>query len=126
VFDPQRRTAQLASAGHPFPILLRGGKVEIVPTVNDLPLMIEPEENYVRQTALSMQRGDRLVWYTDGASEAADPQGDMLDAQGLIKLIQQNSHLAGASFLPALFGDIRAYAHGQLHDDVALVCLDVT
>jgi serine phosphatase RsbU (regulator of sigma subunit) len=126
VFDPETRSAHLASAGHPFPMLLRDGKVEIVPTVNDLPLMIEPEESYGRQTALKLETGDRLIWYTDGASEAADPDGEMLDAQGLIRMIQGNAHLPGGSFLPALFGDIRAYAHGQLHDDVALVCLDVT
>jgi serine phosphatase RsbU (regulator of sigma subunit) len=126
VFDPNRRMALLAGAGHPYPVLLRGGRAESVKTANDLPLLIEPEALYHDQTALLLRPGDRLFWYTDGATEAIDPGGKPLDTGGLIEMIQARASLSGDELLPKLFHDIRDYARGRLNDDVALVCLEMT
>jgi serine phosphatase RsbU (regulator of sigma subunit) len=125
IYDPPKRTALLASAGHPFPILLRGGQAKLVQTANDLPLLIEPAQLYHDQTALALDAGDRLIWYTDGAPEAVDTDGKPLDIEGLIAMIQARSALDGDELLSGLYGDIRAYASARLHDDVALVCLEV-
>jgi len=125
VYDPHQRLAQLASAGHPYPILLREGNAELIETVHDLPLLIEPDQMYSRRTPLEMRKGDRLLWYTDGAIEAADPGGKMLDAAGLMEMLRAEAMLAAESLLPSLFRKIRSFAQGRLHDDIALVCLEI-
>jgi sigma-B regulation protein RsbU (phosphoserine phosphatase) len=125
VYDPHARQAALASAGHPFPILLRGGSASVIDTVNDLPLLIEPTQVYDRHTVLPMQSGDRLIFYTDGATEAANPAGAMLEITGLLPLLEKNAKLFGGQFLDAVFQAVRRFAAGQLRDDVALVCLEV-
>jgi hypothetical protein len=33
--------------------------------------------------------------------------------------------LASEALLPSIFHKIRSYAQGKLHDDIALVCLDI-
>jgi serine phosphatase RsbU (regulator of sigma subunit) len=125
VFDPAMKAALLASAGHPLPILLRDGKAQAVKTVNDLPLLIEPGQIYGQHTAVKLNAGDRLFYYTDGASEAADQTGELLGIEGLMRLIQANAHLCCSALLEALFHGVRSYANGRLSDDVALVCLEV-
>jgi serine phosphatase RsbU (regulator of sigma subunit) len=125
VFDPSRRTALLAGAGHPFPILLRDGKARLVQTANDLPLLIEPTVLYHDQTEFPLDAGDRMIWYTDGAPEAVDADGKPLDIEGLMGMIQARAALDGDELLSELYRDIRAYASARLHDDVALVCLEV-
>jgi serine phosphatase RsbU (regulator of sigma subunit) len=126
IFCPSDRAIRLASAGHPFPILLRAGAARVITTAVDLPLLIEPDQSYAKQTILPLTRGDRLLWYTDGATEAVNPSGEMLDPPGLIRFMESSAHLPAETFLPALFRDIRAFANERLHDDVALVLLDVT
>jgi sigma-B regulation protein RsbU (phosphoserine phosphatase) len=125
VYDPASRRVHLASAGHPFPILLRGRKAEIVKTVNDLPLLIETEQTYGRKTTLELGPTDRLLFYTDGATEAGGAGGRMLGESGLVRLIESNASLTGGAMLHGLFQGIRSFAGGNLKDDVALVCLEV-
>jgi len=125
MFDPAKRQVQLASAGHPFPILLRGGIARVIDTVNELPLLIDPAQIYAGQTVLAMEAGDRLIHFTDGATEAADPSGVMLDVEGLLRLIEANARVSGSEFLPILYKNIRGHAVEGLRDDVALVCLEI-
>jgi sigma-B regulation protein RsbU (phosphoserine phosphatase) len=126
IYDPATSSAYLASAGHPAAILLREGKARVLQTVTDLPLLIEPDQKYLNQTEVPLRPGDRVVLYTDGATEALNLSGDMLDPQGVMQFMETEAHQPAETFLPALFRDIRMYADGKLHDDVALICLDVT
>jgi serine phosphatase RsbU (regulator of sigma subunit) len=125
VYDPQKRSALLASAGHPLPILVRAGMASVVEIVNDLPLLIEPQRVYDRHTCQPLDSGDRLLFYTDGATEAMNAAEEMLTSDGLMPMIEANAHLDGDAMLVAVFQAIRAFAGGRLKDDVALVCLEI-
>jgi sigma-B regulation protein RsbU (phosphoserine phosphatase) len=126
IFDPAAQTAALASAGHPFPMLLRHGKASVIDVVNDLPLMIEPNQMYTRQTIVPLHTGDRIIFCTDGATEAANPAGEMLTQAGLLPLIEANAKLPSEDMPLALFNAIRGYAAGHLRDDVALICAELS
>jgi sigma-B regulation protein RsbU (phosphoserine phosphatase) len=76
IYDPQSRSLSYSSAGHPAPRLYRHGTLVPLDTRAGLPLGIDETEEY-RDAAVTLQGGDRLVLYTDGITEARDPQGDM-------------------------------------------------
>ncbi|MHC4614163.1 MAG: PP2C family protein-serine/threonine phosphatase, partial [Planctomycetota bacterium] len=67
LFDPVQRQVTLASAGHPFPLLVRDGRVEIVEHDNEMLLLVLEDQEYSRQTTIKLPPGDRLLIYTDGA-----------------------------------------------------------
>jgi PAS domain S-box-containing protein len=64
--DPVR--ASLLVAGHPLPLLLRDRIVE--PVGQPGPLLGAPDQPNWDVTALELSRGDQLVLYTDGVTEA--------------------------------------------------------
>ncbi len=64
--DPVR--ASLLVAGHPLPLLVRAGTVE--PVGQPGPLPGAPHRSSWKVTALELSRGDQLVLYTDGVTEA--------------------------------------------------------
>jgi PAS domain S-box-containing protein len=64
--DPAR--ASLLIAGHPLPLLVRGGKVN--PVGQPGSLLGAPDEPNWEVTPLELSRGDQLVLYTDGVTEA--------------------------------------------------------
>jgi PAS domain S-box-containing protein len=60
--------ASLLVAGHPLPLLVRGGTVE--PVGQPGPLPGAPHRPSWDVTGLELSRGDQLVLYTDGVTEA--------------------------------------------------------
>ena len=66
--------AQVASGGHPLPIVLRSdGTVEAVGEPGTL-LGVVPDPD-LTSTEIELYRGDTVVFYTDGITEARTPDG---------------------------------------------------
>jgi PAS domain S-box-containing protein len=66
--DDDPALASLLVAGHPLPFLVRGSEVE--PVGQPGPLLGAPDEPQWEVTPLELARGDQLVLYTDGVTEA--------------------------------------------------------
>jgi hypothetical protein len=111
-------------AGHPAPLLLRGSKV--VKTLwgnGGLPLGLglpgeEAEEG--------LEPGDQIVFFTDGVTEARDPDGSFFGADRLIDLVSRTS--AGGTPPPEtlrrLMHSILDHQAGDLQDDATAVLVE--
>lgn len=72
VLDPATRELTYAVAGHNPPRLARRGEVLSLNESGLLPMGIEANQNY-EQTTITLERGDLLLLYTDGITEAMSP-----------------------------------------------------
>lgn len=70
VLDRLSRTLTFASAGHPWPLLCHGGDVRPLHTDSGMPLGLLPCQ--FTEHTLMLSRDFRLLFYTDGISEAVD------------------------------------------------------
>jgi sigma-B regulation protein RsbU (phosphoserine phosphatase) len=70
VLDPKTRTLTYARAGHEPPRLVRGERIISLDQNAGLPLGIFAEEKY-REASITLEKGDLLLLYTDGITEAA-------------------------------------------------------
>ena len=68
LYDPARRVLRLASAGHPNPVLVRGGRATVVPKPQGGMLGVDPHGEFEEQE-LAVEAGDVLLLYTDGLIE---------------------------------------------------------
>ena len=82
VYDPALRQLSYCSGGHCVPRLRRGQSVMDMESARHLPLGIDPEEKY-SDGAIILQKGDALVLYTDGITEARDAGGDLFGVERL-------------------------------------------
>ena len=128
-YGPSRRALQVASAGNPEPILLRGEAADIVPVPAGPPLLTardattDPAER--RSVELVLEPGDRLLFYTEGAIEIAHPERGFLEPAGLAALAREHRGFAGMSFLEHVVAGIRAFGDGEPEDDIVLLSLEV-
>lgn len=124
LFEPERRRVTMASAGHPHPILIRGGRAEVVEHDNEMLLLVQGGLEYDEQTTIVLAPGERLLFYTDGAVEAVSPGGDRLEVGGLCRLAEEVVRQDPPDFVHRLERVLRAHTGGEFHDDVALACIE--
>lgn len=72
VLDPSTRRLTYSTAGHNPPRLVRGNRVISLDRNGALPLGISDGQAYLH-TTLTLQKGDLLLLYTDGITEASPP-----------------------------------------------------
>lgn len=124
---PERRELRLAGAGHPSPIHLQGTAARVLDRLpGGIPLLIDQDATYDGHVAVALAPGDRLVLYTDGATEAADGDRQRLEPEGLARLaVGASQGHSGQAFLNALLTAVSEYANHDLTDDIALVGVEV-
>jgi sigma-B regulation protein RsbU (phosphoserine phosphatase) len=126
VFEPGSGRITLANAGHCRPVLLRPGEPPRW-AVRDLgtALGFEPGLEFGR-TELTLQSGDALVFYTDGVSEAFNPQEECYGSERLLADAGRFAGRPAAEITDGLFRKVRAFAgEAAQSDDIAILTLRV-
>lgn len=130
---PETGRLVFSNAGHPPPLWYRAREknwerlVETTPhretEVADLPLGVIPGTDY-HQVVVRLEPGDLVVLYSDGLSEARNPQGGLLGEEGLLERARRlpvDSPAAAGEALVAAVGEFRQGV--PVRDDETLVVL---
>ncbi|MBI4789277.1 MAG: SpoIIE family protein phosphatase [Chloroflexi bacterium] len=121
ILDPQTGKVQFANAGHNLPIL-RGDSGVTEPRATGMPLGLLPEMGYEENEA-TLAPGDRLLLYSDGLTEAHNPQHEMFDFPRLRELI--GAYRQDVSMIDRLRDALQAFtgADWEQEDDVTLLTI---
>ena len=105
----------LASCGHPPALLVSGGVVSSMEVEPSLPLGLGAVPSL---RTIQLQPGDRVLLYTDGLTEARDPEGRFVQ---LDRLVEPLSLSDVQSALGGLLHELRSATGQSLGDDLALL-----
>ena len=113
-----------SNAGHNPPLLIRaGGSVERL-TDGGMVLGIFPDIRY-EQAALALAAGDRLLFYTDGITEARNPAGDEYEEGKLAAIATASRALPVEEMKDAILADVNGFTGGQFEDDATLIVVGI-
>jgi sigma-B regulation protein RsbU (phosphoserine phosphatase) len=116
VLDATQRTLRVASAGHPLPLVARGGQVMPV-RVDTVMCLLWNELGNVPCEEVELRGGDRVVFYTDGITDRQAPSGAMFDYDRLVSSLARAGSLPPADIVHAIGQDVEAFAEGAEPDD---------
>jgi len=120
VLDPNARTVTFANAGHLHPLLITRNGARFIDVERGLPLGLGCGD--YSECAISLSEGSRLVFYSDGITEAVNAQEE---EYGLERLVEQAS-APGASAL-TIVEEVRIFANGSgVRDDASVLFVGVT
>src|SRR5512136_1609122 len=110
VFEPRPGRLALANAGHCRPVWLPGGEAPRWAVKNlGTALGFEPGLEFER-TELTLQEGDTLIFYTDGVSEAFNPQEECYGSDRLLADAGSFASQPAPALTAALLQKVRAFA----------------
>jgi sigma-B regulation protein RsbU (phosphoserine phosphatase) len=120
--EPTTGTVTYCNAGHCQPLLIRrDGTFERLdrggPVLGVIPeALYEPGE-------VTLGSGDRLVFYTDGISEARNARDEEFGEARLVDVAVEHRHEAAHDIQAALAAAVTAFTGGSFQDDTTLLVL---
>jgi sigma-B regulation protein RsbU (phosphoserine phosphatase) len=122
--DARRGELAYANAGHNPPLLARGdGRVETLGASGTV-LGVFPETEY-RGAVVPLERGDRLLLYTDGVTESRNRAGEEYGEERLAAALSRHRHLPAAELHRAVLDDVTQFAIDGFEDDSTLLAVAV-
>jgi serine phosphatase RsbU (regulator of sigma subunit) len=132
VVDLAARTMTYARAGH-TPLIYRRERdgdpcVEVfTPDGLVLGLRIDGGELFDRlltEVTLPLDRGDLLLLFTDGISEAMNADSDLFGEARLARLVEEHGHLPADELRERILREIEAFVAGApQHDDMTMILM---
>ncbi len=109
------------NAGHPSPLLLRNGKLAEPFTEGSTPVGLIPDADY-KAACVRLETGDTLVLFSDGVTEAADPDEQLFGIPRLRDALA-NLHDSPLDHLQkAVFDSVENFTRGASQaDDITLL-----
>ena len=109
------------NAGHPSPLLLRRGIVSETFTQGSFPVGLIPEAKYVAVRA-TLEPGDTLVLFSDGVTEAADPEEQMYGVPRLSEVLAGQHDAPLDQLQKRVVDSVEKFARGASQaDDITLL-----
>lgn len=121
--DGDGATLEVAIGGHPPPLVLRAdGSVEALQATGDLVgLFTDPA---LPTESVELRRGDTLVLYTDGVTEARHGT-ELFGPERLVATLGATANRKADELADDVLAAVAAFDHGDRRDDVAVLVAQV-
>ncbi|MFZ1519179.1 MAG: GAF domain-containing SpoIIE family protein phosphatase [Ignavibacteriaceae bacterium] len=118
VIDPVEKSISIANAGHLYPVIYRESKSELLETKSGLPLGINQYD--YDDIKISLHKGDKLFFYTDGITEAMNKSEDEFGTERLLRVIEKNSATPDI-----IISTVQEFTSGNTQsDDITVVMIE--
>jgi serine phosphatase RsbU (regulator of sigma subunit) len=125
VIDTETQTLEIATAGHPAPLVFDETGLKKLALEPQLVLGVESESRYPSQ-AFNLPKSAKLLLYTDGVIDAATASGNRFTLDGLRKCLRAKDCPSAQSMLDAVTAAVDLFRHGNdLSDDLTLVAIQL-
>ena len=126
LLDYQAGTLTMTGQHEEVLLVRQGGEIERIDTF-DLGFMIGVENDISEFTShreISLQPGEGIVLYTDGITEARNPNKKQYGVERLCQVVSRHWHLSAPEIQQAVISDVRQYIDTQkVFDDITLLVL---
>ena len=123
VLNVDRRTVTYENAGHSPALLLKeAGRVESL-SGNGAVLGVLPNWSY-KDSEMPLDAGDRLLLFTDGITEAANPQAEEFGEERLVQAARLQDGTA-LHMQRKIMEEVTAFCQKNFHDDATLVVVAI-
>lgn len=108
-------------AGHPSPLLLRRGAITELCTEGSFPVGLIPEADFTL-SRMRLEPEDTLVLFSDGVTEAENPDHDLFELSGLRQALAGHENTPVEALQQSILESVRGFTKGASQsDDITLL-----
>ena len=123
--EPAARRIVYSNAGHNPPFVLRAdGRVEQL-SEGGMVLGVFPDNAY-EQAEIALGPGERVLFYTDGITEARNPEGEEYAEERLAATALSVRAASADAIKQAVLADVNAFTGGRFEDDATLIVVGLS
>ena len=117
----EKGSLEYINAGHPSPILVRRGIADEAFTEGSFPVGLVPEAEY-KTTCIKLEPGDTLVLFSDGVTEAMNPDEELFGAARLREVLTGQMDTPLDQLQKCVLESVENFARGASQaDDLTLL-----
>ncbi|MDR6263424.1 SpoIIE family protein phosphatase [Roseobacter sp. N2S] len=117
---------EMVQAGHPHPVVFNPSSGVTFYGSGGPPIGLMPDLEF-ETFMLKIIPGDRLLLYSDGLTECQNFEDDLLDDEGLTRILDKHSNGSGPEFMADLIWELTEFANGRpFEDDVSAIMFEFT
>lgn len=125
IIDTKTLKLSYCVAGHYPPIVKESNTAQKLPTVNSVPLGINPNEIYKKLT-YQLKKDDIIVLYTDGILESRNQNEQFFGEKNLIDCIQKSGNLSASDLNNSIIDSAVKFSEGcEQFDDMTVTVIKV-
>ncbi|OQX84774.1 MAG: hypothetical protein B6D55_08410, partial [Candidatus Omnitrophica bacterium 4484_70.2] len=119
-------TLTWVGAGQEYVLVLKNdNSVQVIKTGGVILGMVEEIEDKISQNRIFLEKGEKILLYTDGAVELRNSQSEMFSKERLVDAFRQTKGLNIRQTLDFLQQQLLYFSQGtSLYDDITLVVLE--
>lgn len=115
ILDTDNNRLTYARGGHPFPLLVRGNEITEIKSSG---IYMGTAQNQIFHEAdVTLQPGDKVIFYTDGLLEAANANGVMFQQEALPAVLKAHAALPIDGYFDAIMKALVDFRGGTIFDD---------
>jgi sigma-B regulation protein RsbU (phosphoserine phosphatase) len=119
-----RGKLRVANAGQTQPLLWKDGHVETI-KISGFPIGIFEDATY-EEWSVRLNPGDILLFFSDGLTEASNPEGKFFGTHRISDVLAANAHLNSSELADKLLEEVQEFTQGgPITDDRTLVVMKV-
>lgn len=121
VFNTKTNFFTYANAGHNcIPIKYNSNNIELL-TTKGFPISLIFDEIYYEENEIKLNKGDRILFYTDGITEVRNIEGEEFGVDRIVDIVKNN----GSNVLNKIVEEVEDFRWGEQEDDFAMVLMEV-
>jgi len=122
--EPDARRIVYSNAGHNRPLVLRAdGSVEEL-SEGGMVLGVFPDNQY-EQAEIPLGPGERVLFYTDGITEARNSEGEEYGERRLTSAALAVRGASVEAIKQAVIADVTVFSSGKFDDDATLIVVGI-
>ena len=121
VYNTKDSHFKYANAGHNcVPVKFNSDELMLLKT-NGFPISLIFNEIHYEENDIKLNKGDELLFYTDGITEVKNIDGEEFGVERVIQTIKEN----GDNVLNSMVDNVESFRWGDQEDDFAMVLMEV-